>query len=179
MVSRRRSRIRMLTCREPWSLASPFAQCFTSSQTCPTWRWAPRMLRHLFSASFRCSIILNCFCSELMWKTRTNEVDLVCFEGLKTPAPPLQQPILLGAQRPPWEQYVAHCNTINLIKAIFEFPLHTWDINLQRVIFEHFEDRGNQPKMTLSPSISLVWVGNSKIATMRLLSCWGQLQTAL
>ena len=59
-----------------------------------------------------------------MWKTRTNEVDLVCFEGLKTPAPPLQQPILLGAQRHPWARFVAYCNAINL-EAIFEFPPQT------------------------------------------------------
>ena len=94
---------------------------------------------------------------------------LVRVEGAKTPAPPPLQPIPLGVQRHPYARLVAHPNTINLTEAIFEFPPQTWDIKLQRVIFGHFQHRGNGSKMTLSPSISLVLNGNSKIASVRLI----------
>ena len=50
----------------------------------------------------------------------TNEADLVRVEKLKGLAPP--PPTANFAQEHTWARFVAYCNTINLIEAIFEIP---------------------------------------------------------
>ena len=61
----------------------------------------------------------------------TDGTELGSVEGPKTPAPPLQ-PIPQGAWQWLRVRFEAYLNTINLIRAIFEFPFWSKDMGLWR-----------------------------------------------